>query len=164
MEMKGIELIYKHDFFSLLGNAKVYDENNNVLYKIKGKFFTITQKRRIYDKNNKKIFTVRNKFWKLIYKRAYVFDEKGKKMARVSRKITIKQNYKIEGFEQDVRVEGSIFGVNYTILVDGKTIALINNNGVFKGRKITIYEEEDAPFVVALLTAIYNIIKQDNGN
>ena len=53
----------KNKLTSLVGSSDVLNEQDQVVFKIKGKFLSPTHKKRIYDVNNSLLYTVRDKYF-----------------------------------------------------------------------------------------------------
>lgn len=167
-----MKYIIKNKFFSLGGSSIVYDENNEIAFKVKGNAFSniITRfhKKVVRDKNGKKLFVVRNKFWhKPFFKSALIFANR-KKLATVSNSHLVKNGYEVVGATKPISVEGT--GWNLQIKLGEDVIGRIAppDLSTFKDVVTTItdtyilevFDEEDAPFLVAMMIAIDNIHDQ----
>ena len=164
-----MELTIKNKFFSLGGSSKVLDENGKDAFVVKGKFFTITAKKFVYDLSGKKIFTVRNKFWHLFRRKALVYDENKKLVARVIRNFRIRQVYTLEGAQEEIRVvaNGPIgLGFDMSIIMGGREIGHIKRPYVqwTDTFNVTFEDPQDAGVLVALVISIDNIQDQAKKN
>ena len=162
----------KNNFFSLGGSSLVYDENNEVAFKARGRVFSniITRfhKKIIRDKNGKKLFVVRNKFWhKPFYKSAIIF-EKRKKLATVSNSHLVKNGYDVVGATKPISIEGK--GWNLQIKLGDEIIGRIEPPNIDSIKDVVksvtdtyileVFDEQDVPFLVAMMIAIDNIHDQ----
>lgn len=75
----------KNKFVSLGGGSFVEDDNGNRLFKVKGKMFSPTRKKILCDINGKKLFVIRNKFWHFFRKSAFIYNENGEKILKLTK-------------------------------------------------------------------------------
>ena len=151
----------KNKAISLNGGSIVYNEKDEIVFKVSGNFikniFWLHTKK-IKDKDGKKLFVVRNKFWHKPFFRSAIIYANGKKIATVTNSHLIKNGYEVIGATEPITVEGT--GWNLDIKLGNKIIGKIepskeinfNNTYVFEAK-----DKEDVPFLVAMLIAIDNI-------
>ena len=151
----------KNKAISLNGGSIVYNEKHEIVFKVSGNFikniFGLHTKK-IKDKDGKKLFVVRNKFWHKPFFRSAIIYANGKKIATVTNSHLIKNGYEVIGATEPITVEGT--GWNLDIKLGNKIIGKIepskeinfNNTYVFETK-----DQEDVPFLVAMLIAIDNI-------
>ena len=151
----------KNKAISLNGGSIVYNEKHEIVFKVSGNFikniFGLHTKK-IKDKDGKKLFVVRNKFWHKPFFRSAIIYANGKKIATVTNSHLIKNGYEVIGATEPITVEGT--GWNLDIKLGNKIIGKIepskeinfNNTYVFESK-----DQEDVPFLVAMLIAIDNI-------
>lgn len=152
-----MKVIIKNKFFSLGGSSSVKDENGEDAFFVKGRLFSTTHVKWVCDKNRKKLFKVRNKWFNFVNERAYVY-EGNTKVARVKHPFFSGKKFVVEGYKDEILIDGNFFSLTSTITRNGKPIGTIN-------RQITIVndafsleaEEADMPFLIALVIAIDNI-------
>ncbi len=149
----------KNKFWSIGGGSKVLDENKQPVFQVKGRPFSITRVKYVCDKDGKRLYKVRNKWINWFIHKAYIYDANKTKIATVKDKwFNVKQEYFIMGYKDEIKVEGKFFGLSCQILRNGEVIGKIT-------RKIAIINdafeleanEEDIPFLIALVIAIDNI-------
>lgn len=151
----------KNKAISLNGGSIVYNEKDEIVFKVSGNFikniFGLHTKK-IKDKDGKKLFVVRNKFWHKPFFRSAIIYANGKKIATVTNSHLIKNGYEVIGATEPITVEGT--GWNLDIKLGNKIIGKIepskeinfNNTYVFEAK-----DQQDVPFLVAMLIAIDNI-------
>ena len=155
-----MHLKVQNKFFSLGGSSKVLNDKNENYLLVKGKMFSITKKKYVKSLSKKTIFMVRNKFWTWINKKALIYDSKRHLVATVIRDFRIKAGFTVTGAEQEIRVEADhIVAYSFTISMGGKEIGKINRPvlALTDTYEIDFEDEEDAPFLVALVIAIDNM-------
>ncbi len=143
---------------SLRGSSTVVDEDKNPVYKVKGKFFSITHKKRICTLDNKVLYSVRNKFFNWWSHSAFIYDENKEKIARVKKKVDLKGTFFVEGYKDEIKIEGNFFKLTSTIYRNGEQIGTIKREiKWFVDSFVLDANEEDMPFLIALVIAIDNI-------
>lgn len=155
-----MKLLIKNKIFSLGEGSKVfYEDGKTKAFEVKGKVFSITRKKFIQDLEGNTLYMVRNKYWTFLVKKAFICDAEGKILATVSRKISIKSKFSVEGEGCKMDISGDFLGFNYDILKDGQKIAHVHRklwalNDAFEA---DIEDDKDAALVTALVIAIDNI-------
>jgi len=155
-----MHLTVKNKFFSLGGSSKVLNENNQNALLVKGKMFSPTKKKFVKDLTKKTLFIVRNKFWSLLGRKALIYDGNKNLVATVKREIKFVAGFTITGAEQEIRVDANnIGGLSLRITMGGKEIGTIHRPflALTDTFELDFADEEDAPFLVALVIAIDNI-------
>lgn len=154
-----MKVYIKNKFFTVGGSSEILDENQQTLYKVKGKIFSPTKKKLIYDKEGNLIFIVRNKFWKVFVHKALIFDANKNKVATVKEKYwSLKGVYYVEDYPEEIAIEGKFFSFESAILKNGEPCAKIRRQlSLFTDRFSLEADEKDIPFLCALTIAIDNI-------
>ncbi len=155
-----MKLYVRNKIVSLGDSSVVVDENKQKHYKVKGKIFSPTHKKYICDLEGNVLYRVRNKFWSLFNRSALIYEGKrGRKVARVNKKVfTLNKEYIVLGVEDEIKLEGGFFSLKCDILKNGNVIGTVR-------REITLIadsfeleaEDENMPFLIALVVAIDNI-------
>lgn len=153
-----MKVIIKNKFFTLGGNSSVKDETGKDVFVVKGRVFSPTRVKWICDVEGNKLYKVRNKWINFFAQRAYVIQDKVK-IAKVKFGFFSVKKFVVEGYKDEILIDGDFFSLKSTIMRNGKPIGTIN-------RQITIVndafelegEETDMPFLIALVIAIDNII------
>ncbi len=153
-----MKVYVKNKIVSLRGSSLVLDENKNPVYKVVGKLFSIRHKKRIYDMQKNLLFVVRNKFWRFLYPSSFVLSPDNEKICRVKRKVNLKHNYIVEGYKDEISIDGSFWGLEMRINRNGQQIGTLRRNITFIADSFELEgEESDIPFLVALVIAIDNM-------
>ena len=155
-----MKVTIKNNFFSLGGSSTVKDESNNPVFKVKGKFFSITHKKRVCDLNGKVLYTVRNKWINWFVHKAFIYNENKEKIATVKDKLfNVHKEYFIQGYKDEIYTEGRFFSLSCKIYKNGKEIGTISRPVVTLTDTFVLEaNEEDMPFLIALVIAMDNII------
>ena len=150
----------KNKFLSWGGSSEVLNENKEPIYKVKGKVFSITRKKYICDMEDNRLFMVRNKYWHLFLKSAFIYDAEGNKLLKVKRKFAIKNDYSVQGTEDEYAIDGSVFGWNFSVIKNGEVIGTIKRelNFIVNSFEVNVENPENAPFMIAFVIAIDNIV------
>ena len=159
-----MKIYVRNKLTSIGGSSKVLDENKEPIYKVKGKVFSITRKKRICDLDGNVLYRVRNKYWHLFLKSAFIYDADGEKVATVKRKLAFKNDYSVQGTEDEIKIDGTIWGWNFKVIKNGQLLGTIKRNFTLfaDAFEIEIDNPEDAPFMIALVIAIDNITDRKN--
>lgn len=155
-----MKVYIQNKFLSLGGGSKVENENKEPVLYVKGKMFSITHKKFIKDLNKKNIFIVRNKYWHWTKRVAFIYDGNKNKIARVvSNWINANNEYIVEGYKDEIKVQGNFFSSQCEIIRNGDVIGTIKRQMHMLVDSFELEAEEaDIPFLVALVIAIDNIV------
>ena len=80
-----MKLIFKQKFLSLFDSYDIYDENNNVVYKVKGQL-SFGHLFKIYDSNNEEVGHLKQKVFTFLPK--YEIYEHGEKLGEIHREFS----------------------------------------------------------------------------
>lgn len=153
-----MKVYVKNKIISLGGSSLVLDENKNPVFKVAGKLFSVRRKKRIYDMQKNLLFRVQNKFWKLFFPSSFVRTADGEKICRVKRKVNLAHNYIVEGYKDEISIDGSFWGLEMRINRNGQEIGTLRRNITLIADSFELEgDEKDIPFLVALVIAIDNI-------
>lgn len=152
----------KNKLISMTGDSFVTDDRGNNCFRIDGKLVSPSRKKRICDMTGKCYYRVRNKLFTFFNKSALVYDAEGKRIARVRRNaFSIK--YRVQGYKDEILLQGRIFSGQMQIIRNGESIGVIRRDFSLI-RDAFILEtdlEEEVPFLITLVVAVDNI--QDDG-
>lgn len=154
-----MKLYIKNKIISLGGGSEVLNENQEPVFKVKGKIFTFTKKKRIYDMEDKLLYTVRNKYWNGFSTKVFVLDANGDRVATIKKgKWSLNLNYEILDTENEMSIEGKFFTGKSQIIRNGQPVATITRDfSLVKDSFILEADEADIPFYTALVIAFDNL-------
>lgn len=153
-----MKVIIKNKLFSLRGSSSVKDEKGEDVFFVKGRLFSPTHVKWVCDKNNNKLYKVRNKWFNFFNERAYVYEDKTK-VASVNHPFFGGRKFIVEGFKDEILIEGNFFSLQSTITKNGKPVGTINRELItVSNTYILEADEKDMPFMIALVIAIDNIV------
>lgn len=153
-----MKLYIKNKLISLRGSSSVTDESGNDVFVVKGTFFTFTHKKRIKDADGKLLYKVRNKWFNFFTHSAYIYDGEGEKVAKVKRKFGFKNVFVVEGYSDEISVEGDFLSWTLDVYRNGEQIGTVRREFALTDSFVLETEtEDDAAFMVALVIAIDNI-------
>lgn len=152
-----MRVIIKNKFFSVGGSSTVKDENGNDAFFVKGRMFSPTHVKWVCDLEGNKLFKVRNRWFNWFAHKAYVYEGKTK-VAKVKHPMFSVKKFIVEGYADEILINGDFFSLKSSIMKNGEVAGVIN-------REITIVNDafsldasdEEMPFMIALVIAIDNI-------
>lgn len=158
-------LYLKNKMVSAGGSSFVTDGEGNKVYLIKGKIFSISRKKFIMTLDGKKLFTVRNKVFKFFHFSDLIYNAEGEKIMKITKNL-LTHKYKATGYSSNLMIDGDFIGFNFTVLRDGVAIGRVFRNfDLFRDSfGLEAYAKEDEPLIIALVTAIDNIIDDLRNN
>ena len=161
-----MDLLIRNKWISLRGSSVVKDLNEKDVMRVRGKFWTVTAKKFIQTMDGQTKFVVRNKFWRLFAYRAFIYDEKGEKVAHIRRKIfSFHDRFFIESKYGKLEIKGNIFCFDYHIYLNGKEIGHLGRRISLRDSFVLHLEEDVDPyFYLALVIAIDNITDRRRQN
>ena len=161
-----MELAIKNKWVSLGGSSVVQDTAGNDVMKVKGKIFSFTRKKFLTDLNDNVKYIIRNKFWRLFTYRAFVLDPQENVKAELRRKIfSLHDRYFVTSDLGEMEIIGNIFQFNYRIMLNGQEIGHVARKVSLRDSFVlTVNDDVDAEFMVALVIAIDNITDRKDNN
>lgn len=152
-----MRVIIKNKFFSVGGSSSVKDESGQDVFFVKGRALSPTHVKWVCDRNKRKLFKVRNKWFNFFSHKAYVY-ENGAKIARVKHPPFGGKKFIIEGYKDEILIDGEYFSTLSTITKNGTPIGTINRQFTVVNDTFSLEADEvDMPFLIALVIAIDNI-------
>ena len=154
-----MRVFIKNKLVSLGGSSEVLNENEEPVFKVKGKIFTFTKKKKMYDMQGKLLYTIRNKYWTFLCHKTMVIDAEGNKVATIKKsKWSFNRKHEILDTENEMSIDGKFFSRESRIIKNGKPVATIT-------REITLVrdafmleaDEKDIAFYTALVIAFDNL-------
>ena len=159
-----MKVIIKNKFFSLGGSSSVKDENGNDVFYVKGRIMSPTKVKWVCDKEGNKLYKVRNKWFNFFNERAYVYEGKTK-IAKVKHPAFAGNKFIVEGYADEIMIDGDFFSLKSSILRNGEVVGTINREITIINDAFTLEaDEKDMPFMIALVIAIDNIFDKIRKN
>lgn len=154
-----MDLQIRNKWISLRGSSVVKDLDEKDVMKVQGKFWTVTAKKFIQTMDGETKFMVRNKFWKLFIHRAFIYDDKGERVAKIRRKFwSLHDRFFIDSKFGNIEIQGNILCFDYHIFLEGKEIGHIARRISLRDSFVLHLEDDVDPyFYLALVIAIDNI-------
>lgn len=148
----------KNHLLTLTGSSSVYDETNQEIYRIKGRLISPTHVKWVCDQKGNRLYKVRNKFWHWFSHSAYVYDAHGTKLAKVKHPFFSIKKFIVQGFKNEIMIDGDFFSFKSTIMKDGQPAGVITRNLTLVTDVFDLEaDEKEMPFMIALVIAIDNI-------
>lgn len=153
-----MKVYIKNKFFSLRGSSSVKNENGEDVFFVKGKFFSITNKKFVLNAQGEKLYTVRNKWFNFFSHKAYIYDSNKTKIACVKHPLFSVKKFIVQGYQDEILIDGDFFSLQSTITRNGEPVGTINRQVTVVNDSFSLEAEEaDIPFMIALVIAIDNI-------
>lgn len=146
-----MKVYIKNKLVSLGGSSSVLNENQQPIYKVKGKVFSITKKKFIYDMQDKLLYVVRNKWFKTFLHSALIYDGEKNKIAKVKQKFW-SAKYIVEDYSEEIELQAN------KIIINGEVVGTVSKGLSFIADHYTLEaDEKDIEFLIALVIAKDNI-------
>lgn len=154
-----MKVYIKNKIWSVGGGSSVLNENQEMAFQVKGRVFSPTHVKHICDKEGKKLYKVRNKWFNFFVHKAYIYDADKNKIATVKDKMfNVNNEYFVKGYKDEIKIDGNFFSLSCNILKNGEVVGTIRRQINFIADAFELEaNEEDIPFLVALVIAIDNI-------
>lgn len=157
--------LVRQRIFAFNDSFHITDENQRPVFQIEGKLLTIGNKLNIYDMSGNQLIYIEQKLLRFLPE--YEIYEAGRLVARVKKQLTfLKAKFNIESDYGNFTVEEDLFGYNFSILRDGKQIAIVNKKLISFSDTyaVDIAEGEKDEFVLALVIVIDQVLHDNNNN
>ena len=154
-----MKVYIKNKFWSIGGGSSVVNENKKDVFKVKGRAFSITRVKYVCDLEGNRLFKIRNRWFNWFIHKAYIYDANKNKIATVKDKwFNVNQEYFVMGYKDEIKIQGKFFGLTTQILKNGEVIGTIRRQITFINDAFELEaNEQDMPFLIALVIAIDNI-------
>lgn len=153
-----MKVVIKNKFFSLGGSSTVKNEQGEDVFYVKGKVFSPTNVKWVCDLDGNKLYKVRNKWFNFINQKAFVY-EGDTKIACVKHPFFSIKKFVVEGYEDEIVIDGDFFSLESTIMRNGVSVGTICREFTLIKDAFTLEaDEKDMPFMIALVIAIDNIV------
>lgn len=153
-----MKVIIKNKFFSLGGSSSVKNDLGEDVFYVKGRFLSPTHVKWVCNLKNHKLFKIRNKWFNFFHERAYVYEGKAK-IAKVKHPFFGGKKFIVQGYKDEILIDGNFFGKNSTITRNGQIVGTITREFTVVNDMFSLEaEEKDMPLMIALVIAIDNIV------
>jgi len=155
----------KQKVFSFKDQFKVMDEEQNMIYQIKGKFMSIKNKLELQDKNgevllrsNRKVFTFLPKY--------FIYNLRNEEVATIKRLFSIRPKFDLSIMRRELTVDGSLFAHSFNIFDNGQVVASIQKKIISWGDtyEIEIFEKDDIELFLFVVIVLDQVIHERKGN
>lgn len=117
------KLLIKQKVFSIRDKFNVYDENENIKYKVQSSLFSLKYKLTVYDQYDNEIGIITQRFFSFMPK--FDVEIKGQFVGTIRKKFKMfSNNYDID--YNGWRVEGNFLGWNYNVINGYNVVARID--------------------------------------
>lgn len=145
-----MKLLIKQKVFSWFDSYNIYDENENVIYKVKGEF-AWGHLLRIYDESDMEVGLLKQKMFTLFPK--FILRVKDKEYILNKEFTFLKEVFSIN--DLDMVVMGNFLGWSYEIKRNDKVIARISKKLSYTDvYEINIKDEKDSLLVLLIVLSI----------
>ncbi len=153
-----MKVIIRNKLFSIGNGSTVKNETDEDVFMVKGRIFSPTRVKWVCDLGGNHLFKVRNKWFNFFARKAYVYED-DTKVAKVKKPFFSFKKFIVQGYGDEILIDGDFFSPKSTILRNGDVIGTITRNITFFKDAFTLEaEEDDMPFLIALVIAIDNIV------
>jgi len=154
-----MKVFIKNKLISLGGSSEVLNENEEPVFKVKGKIFTFTKKKKMYDMQGKLLYTIRNKYWTFLSRKVLVYDANGDRVATIKKgKWSFNKKIEILDTENEMSIDGKFFSLESRIMRNDKPVATITREITLVRDAFTLEaDEKDIAFYTAIVIAFDNL-------
>ncbi len=152
----------KQKVFSFKDQFKVTDENQKELYQVKGKFMSLSNKLELLNRDGSQVLNSNRKIFSFM-PTYFIYDPHGEQLAEIKKKIGIRPKFIIKVQEDDLSVEGSLFGHSFGVVKDGNEVASISKKVMSFGDnyEIEILDERNKELYLFLVIIIDQVLHEN---
>jgi len=157
--------VVKQKVFSLGDSFTIRNEHGEDCYRVKGKFFSFGDKLRIYDMQGNELIYIEQKLFRFLPE--YSIYYLGQPYATVKKEFTLfRPKFQIYGTRGQYRIEGNVWGMDFSILRDNEIIAQVSKRwfSFSDTYGVDITGKEDPVFILALVIVLDQVLHDDNHN
>lgn len=151
----------KQKKFTLKDKFTVKDEAGNDLYQVQGKVFSMRNTISFMNMDGSTILVAEKKLWSLVAT-YYIASPHDEHLAIVKRKFSFRPNFSVSVGNDELAVDGSIFGHQFVIKRDGKEIVRISKKLISWGDayEIDIDENQNKELLLFVVIVIDQVMEQ----
>ena len=155
-----MQLYFKNKLMTIGGSSTVVDQDQNIVYKVKGRIISPTKYKKIYDQDGKLLFIVKNKLVRFFNTTVFIMDAKKNKLATVTQKYFSVGKYEVKDSEDEIEIQKDGLLFHYTVFFNGnkfvefkrgKFLALTDN------MLVDVNEPSQAGLAVAFAVCFDNV-------
>lgn len=151
--------------FSFGDNFTIKGENDEPRFIVRGRVFSLGDKLTLEDLNGNELFYIEQRIFKLLPE--YHIYQNGMEAAMVKKEFTFfKPRFHIESRYGNFDVEGDVFGYNFRVLKNGRTVAAVNKKwfAFSDTYGVEVEDGENQAFMLALVIVIDQVIHDNSRN
>lgn len=149
-----MKLYLKERIISWFDSYNIYDENDDVFYKVKGQL-SWGHKVKIYDKDNNEIGVIKEKIITLL-PQFIMYDKSGKEIGKLKKHLTfLKPHYTLDCNDWDIT--GNIWGWNYKVVDKNNKTIMTASKKLFRlsdTYEIDVKNKKDALLALMIVISI----------
>lgn len=154
----------KQKVFSFKDTFTVKDEEQNNVYQVKGKMFSLSNKIEFMNMDDVVLLQAHKKIFSFLPK-YFIYDQFEQPLAEVQKKLSFKPMFVVEAMNEQLEVEGSLFGHTFSVMKHGDIIASIQKKVMSFGDsyEIDILDDTNKELYLFLVIVIDQVIHESNG-
>ncbi|MBO5046352.1 MAG: LURP-one-related family protein [Clostridia bacterium] len=158
----------KNKFVSLGDGSFVVDEQGQHLFAVKGKVFSITRKKYVCDLRGNVLYTVRNKYWHFFTRKSLIYEGKsGEKVCKLKEKF-FGRTLDVVDCQDDITMHSQGLFKPISVYKNGELMGewarTLSGADFFRDSfRVSVEDEKDAAFFVALIIGVDNIRDKRTG-
>lgn len=118
-----MQLYFKNKLMTIGGSSTVVDQDQNIVYKVKGRILSPTKYKKIYDQDGKLLFIVKNKLVRFFNTTVFIMDAKKNKLTTVTQKYFSVGKYEVKDSEDEIEIQKDGVLFHYTVFFNGNKFA-----------------------------------------
>lgn len=153
----------RQKMFSLGDNFIIRGENEEPRYIVKGKAISFGDKLSLQDLNGNELYYIKQNVFTFLPE--YHIFQNGIEVAKVKKEFTFfKPRFFIESKYGDYQMEGDIFGYDFHIARNGRTVAYVSKKwfAFSDTYGVDIYNSENHAFLLSLVIVIDQVIHDNS--
>lgn len=152
----------KQKVFTFKDQFSIMDDQQNIVYQIKGKFLSLRNKLAMIDHKGLALLRAERKLFAFLPK-YFIYDKTNQLIAEVKRVFGFRPKFDLHVPHKDYRVNGSFFGHSFSIYDEGnKLVASISKKIISWGDtyEIEVVDEENVELLLFLVIIIDQVVHE----
>jgi len=154
-----MRLLIKQKVFSFKDKYNIYNEDQQVVFKVEGRFFTLGAKISLSDPDGNELYYIEQQLFTWLPK--YTIYKGRQKCAVISQRFSlIRHKLNVVSQYGSLDLDGDFFGMNFVIYRDHQYLGRISKEWFAWGDTyvLDVAPDQDAAFFCALVIAIDNCL------